>query len=159
MKRFTIITSLLLLFILLGILSFNLYQGTQMKFQKINMLDQTPIPESKQIICEGYHQETISTYEEYTEFISACYIDIHEDYDEIYFTKNVLVVYQYHGAINKQPKQFYDSWFGVEDIEVINYATFNYRLKATDESVDVTFLIEADRKDIRSNDVIFDKIY
>ena len=144
---------------MLGILAHALYQGEPLNYQAINMLDQTKIPESKQIICDGYNKETISTYDEYSDFLEDCYIDEDLEYDEAYFTKNVLVVYHYEGSYKHQPKRFYDHVFSVDDIEIINYGTFAFRYKATDEWYDVMFLIEADRLDIRSNDVIFDKIY
>ncbi|MEC9484473.1 MAG: hypothetical protein UMR38_01190 [Candidatus Izemoplasma sp.] len=152
MRKIILGVSLIILVILLIFVGIYGYRGTDMTFNRVNLNDSSTLNMNNTVICEGYHREKITTYDEFVTFKSDCGLNDNYDINETYFSNQVIVIYL-KLDISKAPTAFFDHPFSTQGIEVINYRQSK---EATDDVL--LYMIYADKESIISENVIFDPI-
>lgn len=134
--------------VMVGLIIYVSYRSNPLTFEEIIM---APLPTEKERICSSFSREQVTTYDEYNDFIDACEIQLSSPIDEVYFNENTLVILIEES--NETITHFYDYGFMIQETEIITY-----RSKKQTESILRMYVIYANRDDIESEDVIFDKI-
>ncbi len=151
MQKVVIVGGLILLTILLIFVGIYSYRGNELTFIKMNLETSSSLDLDETIICEGYHQEKITTYEEFVTFENDCGV-VDDTITEAYFLDSVLVIYLSLEP-ERLPTAFFDHPFSTNGIEVINY-----RREKEVSDTPMLYIIYASKDDIISEDVIFDVI-
>jgi hypothetical protein len=148
MKNKILIGLIGLFVIMVGLIIYVSYRSNPLAFEEMMM---APLPIEKERICSSFSREQITTYDEYNDFLEACEIQLSSPLEEAYFNENTLVILLKES--NEQITHFYDYGFMLQETEIITY-----RSKKQTESTLKMYVIYADRDDIESEDVLFDKI-
>jgi hypothetical protein len=139
--------------ILIIILVVNMSRGEYLNHQEIDFNKYSELDDFS-ATCYSNHRLVISTEELYDGFLEHCGITAAIGYDQEFFNEKVIIVYLYDGSENKEPFAFYDYLFRHANNEII---TVRYRNKlGTGDEVLKAYLIEIDRDDIGSNNILFD---
>ncbi len=157
MNKVITIGSIGFVVMLLIIVGVGTYQGERLEYSTIDMFSESTLEESN-IICDSYHGSVISTEEILEGFIEDCNITTVLNYNENDFDKTSLIVYIHEGSGDNTIKKFYDGFFGLDGSEVINYSKRKPISKCKCSSWEI-YLIEIPKDNVKSADIIFDRIY